>query len=255
MLTEFGGIACAARDDGDTGAWGYTVVDDAEGPRGEVRSPGAHRHPHADVQRLLLHAVHRHVPGGQWSADRKSTAEDSHSRSARASSQKAACISAAASERPGRSPDAASGRPAALLRQRVVGTIRPGTGPTASIGKRTSRQADIGAHQPDELAYRPAAGSSEQVRDVFARQDRCGRAVGSDPANLDAVGNPDAIASHGLSFRAGGVLPPALRGSRRRSPRCAAAWRAPASGCAGSARRRSGWPRCGRLRARGSARS
>ena len=102
MLTEFGGIAlarpkseatpaaCGAAGDGAPGTiavdgtvaagastWGYSSARDTDELARAVRGPARDGRAHRAVQRLLLHPVRRHLPGGERPAARRPHAEDS----------------------------------------------------------------------------------------------------------------------------------------------------------------------------------
>ena len=78
MLTEFGGIAFSngAKSNGTTNVGLHDRQHRSRVHRA-LSAAAAHGDPHGAVQRFLLHAVRRHVPGGQRPAVRRPHAEDS----------------------------------------------------------------------------------------------------------------------------------------------------------------------------------
>ena len=80
MLTEFGGIAFS-RDTAHT--WGYSRGESEEDFAEALPAPAEGRALAAGAGGLLLHAVRRHVPGGQRTALCRPHAEDSRSSTSR----------------------------------------------------------------------------------------------------------------------------------------------------------------------------
>ena len=77
MLTEFGGIAFQRRPSRASSRPGATPAPrPTRSSRSMYDDAAATRDPHRAVQRLLLHAVRRHLPGGQRPAQRRPHAED-----------------------------------------------------------------------------------------------------------------------------------------------------------------------------------
>ena len=192
MLTEFGGIAFQAtpsRRQEDLGL--HRRSSDARDLRAHVRRAAGHRRPHGAVQRLLLHAVRRHLPGGQRPAVRGPHAEDpagAHRRTVTSRSRTyipgGGCDARAGADQAGRpAHDAVRARqplppgPAGAQPVRASRSTRRRAPALAPAARRVGhlRGAPPGPHLPAAAGVQPA-GADDATRPI---RPRCRPATGT----------------------------------------------------------------------------